>query len=74
MKATAGTLIRTQTLDVTDFGPNFTQAVTPTTQNVTAGASTAYTVTYTALGGMNQDIAVGCTLPPALVGNVTCSG
>ncbi len=64
VKATAGTLIRTQALDVTDFGPNFTQAVAPTTQNVTSGASVQYTVTYTSLGGMNQDIAVGCgTLP-----------
>jgi hypothetical protein len=73
VKATAGTLIRTQALDVTDFGPNFTQAVALTTQNVIAGASTTYTVTFTPLGPMTQDIVVGCTLPPALTGNTTCS-
>jgi len=47
--------------------------VTPTTQNVTAGASVPYTVTYTPLGGMTEDIAVACVVPPALVSNVTCS-
>src|SRR5438270_2239011 len=36
VKATAGTLIRQQTLEVDLWGPNFTQAVTPTSQNVTA--------------------------------------
>src|SRR5205085_771697 len=70
IKATAGTLIRQQTLEVDLWGPNFTQAVTPTTQNVTAGSSTQYTVTYTPLGGMTEDIAVGCGTLPA---GVTCN-
>ena len=70
VKATAGALIRQQALDVTDFGPNFTQAVTPITQNVSAGSSTAYTVTYTPLGGMIDDIAVSCGVLPA---GVTCT-
>jgi hypothetical protein len=70
VKATAGTLIRTQPLDVTDFGPNFTQAVTPTTQNVNAGASVPYSVTYTPLGGMTDDITVSCGALPA---NVACT-
>ncbi|MFL6300143.1 MAG: beta strand repeat-containing protein, partial [Terriglobales bacterium] len=70
IKATAGTLIRTQPLDVTDFGPNFTETVTPITQNVTAGASAAYTVTFAPLGGMNQAILVGCGVLPA---GVTCT-
>src|SRR5206468_599260 len=65
VKAIAGTLIRTQTLDVTDFGPNFTQAITPATQNVTNGSSAAYTVVYTPLGGMTDDIGVGCGALPA---------
>jgi Spy/CpxP family protein refolding chaperone len=73
IKGTAGTLIHTQPLAVTTGGPNFTQAVLPTTQNVNAGASTQYTVTYTALGGMTQDIAVGCVLPVTLQPNVTCT-
>src|SRR5207248_2201549 len=34
VKGTAGTLVRQQTLAVTLWGPNFTQAVTPTLQNV----------------------------------------
>jgi hypothetical protein len=70
VKAAAGTLIRLQALDVTDYGPNFTQAVAPATQNVVAGSSAAYTVTYTPLGGMTQDIAVGCGPRPA---GVTCT-
>src|SRR5205823_847422 len=73
VKGTAGTLVRPQTLAVNLWGPNFTQVVTPTLQNVVAGSSTAYTVTYTPLGGMTQDIAVGCVLPPALASNVTCT-
>ena len=70
VKGTAGTLIRQQTLAVHLWGHNFTQAVTPTTQNATAGASAAYTVVYTSLGGMNDDIAVGCGPLPA---GVTCT-
>ncbi|MFL6300401.1 MAG: beta-propeller fold lactonase family protein [Terriglobales bacterium] len=71
VKATAGTLIRQQTLEVDLWGPNFTEAVTPTTQNVTAGSSSApYNVTFTPLGGMNDDIAVSCTGVPV---NVTCT-
>src|SRR5439155_25950517 len=60
VKGTAGTLIHQQPLSVTTGGMNFTQAVTPATQNVTAGSSTSYTVTYTPLGGITQDITVGC--------------
>ncbi len=71
VKATAGTLIRTQVITVTLWGPNFTQAVTPTTQNVTNGSSAAYTVTYTPLGGMTDDITVGCGAP--LPSGVTCT-
>jgi len=71
VKSTAGTLIRQQTLEVDLWGPNFTQAVTPTTQNVIAGSSsTPYTVTFTPLGGMTDDIVVSCTGVPA---NVTCT-
>ena len=70
MKGTAGTLIHQQPLSVTTGGHNFTQAVTPTTQNVTAGSSAAYTVVYTPFGGMNDDIAVGCGALPA---GVTCT-
>jgi hypothetical protein len=73
VKATAGTLIRTQALDVIDYGPNFTQVVTPAMQNVISGSATQYSVTYTPLGNMTQDIAVGCILPVVLQGNVTCS-
>ncbi len=70
VKGTAGTLIRQQVITVTLWGHNFTQAVTPTTQNVTAGSSTQYTVTYSPFGGMTDDIAVGCgTLPLG----VTCT-
>jgi subtilisin family serine protease len=70
VKGTAGTLVRPQTLAITLWGPNFTQAVTPTMRNVTAGSSAAYTVTYTSLAGMNQDITVGCGPLPA---GVTCT-
>src|SRR5207248_7061929 len=70
VRATAGTLIRTQPLAVHLWGPNFTQAVTPTTQNVTAGASVPYTITFTPLGGMTQDITVSCGALPA---GVSCT-
>jgi len=70
VKATAGTLIRTQPLAVHLWGPNFTQAVTPATQNVVAGSSTTYTVTYTPLGGMTLPIDVSCGALPL---GVTCT-
>src|SRR6266404_6706054 len=70
IKGTAGTLVRQQPLTLTTGGPNFTQSVAPTTQNVVAGSSTSYTVTYTPLGGMTQDIAVSCGVLPA---GVTCT-
>jgi len=67
VKGTAGTLIHQQPLSVTTGGPNFTQAVTPATQNVTSGSSANYTVVYTPLAGMNQPITVGCgALPPGV--------
>jgi len=65
VKATAGTLVRQQAIAVTLWGPNFTQAVTPTTQNVTNGNSTTFTVTFTSLGGMADPIMVGCASLPA---------
>ncbi|MFL6299857.1 MAG: hypothetical protein ACJ71N_04540, partial [Terriglobales bacterium] len=70
IKGTAGTLIHQQPLTLTTGAPNFTQAVTPTTQSVTNGSAGAYTVVYTAIGGMTQDIAVGCGALPA---GVTCT-
>jgi hypothetical protein len=70
VKGTAGTLIHQQPIAVTLWGPNFTQAVAPATQNVVAGLSTQYTVTYTPLGGMTDDIAISCGALPA---NVACT-
>ncbi|MFL6301006.1 MAG: FG-GAP-like repeat-containing protein [Terriglobales bacterium] len=70
VKAAAGTLIRLQGLDVSDFGPNFTQSIVPTTQSIAAGTSGAYLVTFAPLGGMTQDIAVSCGALPA---GVTCT-
>ncbi len=70
VKGTSGTLVHQKPLSVTTGGHNFTQAIAPLTQNVTAGSSAAYTVTYTPLGGMTEDIAVGCGALPL---GVTCT-
>src|SRR5882762_2490221 len=70
VKGTSGTLTHQQPLSVTTGGMNFTQAVTPATQNVVAGSSTAYTVTYTPLGGMTLPIDVSCGALPL---SVTCT-
>ena len=64
VKGTAGTLIRQQAIAVTLWGPNFTQAVTPATQNVINGNSTTFTVTFTPFGGMTDPITVGCGALP----------
>ena len=65
---TSGSISHTITTTLAVQQPNFSLAVSPSSQTVAPGASTTYTVTMTASGGFNSAVSLGVSGLPSGAG------